>query len=398
MGNGIELGLENITAALARLGNPHLQLKCVHVAGTNGKGSVVNFVASALSTKFKIGSFTSPHFLDPNDAIKINNEPINQCIYQEFYDSISGFELSFFEREVIVCFLVFASLELDLCIIEVGMGGRLDATNVIIPLISCITNIGLDHVEFLGDTIEKIAFEKAGIIKPECKGVVLGIQDNHDKVLNVVRNKCIECNVPLVEACKATRTFNGYSISINDNESILVEKKMVGEYELENAGAAAQILHLLSNLGYNLDNPSLISDSFSNCKVQGRLTWTSYKSNRVLLDGCHNIQSLQKFNKYLSELKQENIVYVCGFSGNRDYKTMIKTVVGDSDIVFVVGFTKPAHMPWVQCMDPVEIAKQVSNCQYVGDLKQTLEHCSKSSNSLIVVCGSLYLIADFYRL
>ena len=399
MKQGIELGLENIIKALESLGNPHLSLKCIHVAGTNGKGSVVNLISTALSSKYKIGTFTSPHFLVPNDAIKINNQPISLQEYNSHYEKTRELKLTMFEKEVVVAVLVFASTRPDVCIFEVGMGGRLDATNIIQPIFCCITNIGLDHTEFLGDTVELIAAEKAGIVKRGCTGVVIGCQQ-FNQVVGILAKQCDNMNVEYYKVEKAIRdtdsanSSQGYYLDIYNN-TVFVERCKAGEYELENAALVAKLLTLLSQHGFTLCNQQ-VQVAFKEAQLLGRLSWHVYRNSRVLVDGCHNLQSCLKLREHLDQLNEHKIVFICAFSGKRDYKILINTVC-KNDPAYVVQFTNPEHMPWVSCIEPKQVVDNMPTCHFVGDLEETLQECA-SQDALIVVFGSLYLIADFYRL
>jgi len=204
--HGIKLGLENIQALCRAAGDPHLAYPTVHVGGTNGKGSVVAMLAAMLSSAgYRVGRFTSPHLIDVSERFLINGEPIPEAALEEnirfFQQAAAGMERipTFFEMNTAIAFRYFAQEKVDVAIIEVGMGGRFDSTNVVRPLASGITNIDLEHTAFLGDTIEKIAFEKAGIIKPETTAITTEISN---EALGVFHRRAAEEDAPLLQIGK----------------------------------------------------------------------------------------------------------------------------------------------------------------------------------------------------
>ena len=191
---GMKLGLDVITDLLQHLGNPHLQFKSIHVAGTNGKGSTCSFLASILQEAgYKTALYTSPHLVKFNERIKVNGNDISDQYLASLAKKIKKtaeqhkIELTFFEFTTALAFLYFARQKVDIVVVETGMGGRLDATNVLHPLLSVITNISFDHQKHLGDTLEKIAWEKAGIIKKD--GIIVTAERN-PAVLEVFREEC----------------------------------------------------------------------------------------------------------------------------------------------------------------------------------------------------------------
>lgn len=200
--SGYKEGLANTLALDEHFGHPHQAYATVHVAGTNGKGSVSHTIASILQESgYRIGLYTSPHLVDFRERIRVNGKPVSEDYVVDFVDKERSFfeplHPSFFEVTTALAFKYFRDMEVDIAIIEVGLGGRLDCTNIITPLVSVITNISFDHTQFLGDTLAKIAAEKAGIIK---KGVPVVIGENHDETRPVFEAKAREMNAPIVFA------------------------------------------------------------------------------------------------------------------------------------------------------------------------------------------------------
>ncbi|MBR7154161.1 MAG: bifunctional folylpolyglutamate synthase/dihydrofolate synthase, partial [Paludibacteraceae bacterium] len=190
-------GLDNTLRLMAHLGNPHEQLRAIHVAGTNGKGSTSHLIAAALQASgLKVGLFTSPHLVSLTERIRINGTPIPEAEVASFVetnkDFLDSLQTSFFETMTAMGFWYFVREKVDVAVVEVGLGGRLDSTNVLNPILSVITNIGLDHTEFLGTTLKQIAQEKAGIIKP---GVPCVIGETHPQTMNVFLDKAQECGI-----------------------------------------------------------------------------------------------------------------------------------------------------------------------------------------------------------
>ena len=190
-------GLGNTLRLMAHLGNPHEQLHAVHVAGTNGKGSTSHLIAAALQAQgYRVGLFTSPHLVDFRERIRISGAMIPENTVVQFVEEHRAFldELcpSFFETTMALAFWYFAQQQVDIAVIEVGLGGRLDSTNILIPMLSVITNIGIDHTEFLGNTLAQIAGEKAGIIKPNVPCV---IGETHSETQEVFLSRARECNI-----------------------------------------------------------------------------------------------------------------------------------------------------------------------------------------------------------
>ena len=196
-GSAYKPGLETTLRLLAHLGNPHERLRAVHVAGTNGKGSTSHLIAAALqSAGYKVGLYTSPHLVSLTERIRINGRPIAEEEVARFVEENRSFldelQPSFFETLTAMAFAYFAAQEVDIAVIEVGLGGRIDSTNVLTPLLSVITNIGMDHTEYLGNTLAKIAREKAGIMK---QGVPCIIGETHPQTMNVFLTRARECDI-----------------------------------------------------------------------------------------------------------------------------------------------------------------------------------------------------------
>ena len=290
---------EDLTNSLLfakELQNPEKNVKCIHVAGTNGKGSTSHFLASILQQAgYKVGLFTSPHLKDFRERIKINGVEISENFVCDFIANQQLFletnQLSFFEMTVGLAFEYFKCEQVDIAIIEVGLGGRLDSTNIISPLISVITNIGLDHTAILGDTISKIAVEKAGIIKNSCP-VVIGEYEHETK--GVFIDKALACKAPLyfasdlIETVYPTKLLGNYQVA--NQKTVLQTIKVLNtfaDFEISEENCRQGILNVVENTG-----------------LQGR--WQQLKSNpKVICDTAHNAHGLKVV---LDQLKNETYI------------------------------------------------------------------------------------------
>jgi len=276
------------------LGNPEKQLKCIHVAGTNGKGSTSHMLASVLQEAgYKVGLYTSPHLKDYRERIKINGKDIDEHFVVEFIAAHKTFlentQLSFFEMSVGLAFDYFSKHETDINIIEVGLGGRLDSTNIITPLVSVITNIGLDHTQFLGNTLQAIAFEKAGIIKPAIP-VVIGEYSTETKPVFI--KKATETNSAI---------FFASDLITQDYPSDLI-----GDYQIHNKKTVLQTLKVLQDTtSFKITETAIqlgFQNTINNTGLQGR--WQQLGSNpKIVCDTAHNGHGLRIV---LNQLKKEN--------------------------------------------------------------------------------------------
>ncbi len=245
-------GLENTLRLMVHVGNPHLHLKTIHVAGTNGKGSTSHLIAAALQAAgYKVGLFTSPHLVSLTERIRINGQPIPEAEVAAFVEQHKAFldevQPSFFETMTAMGFAYFVQEQVDIAVVEVGLGGRLDSTNVLTPILSVITNIGLDHTEFLGNTLTKIAKEKAGIIKA---GVPVVIGESHPQTMNVFLAKAQECGseIYFADQCEYLR---------RTRLQVAPECELKGLYQEHNLQTAFVALRALSNVQCPISNKSI---------------------------------------------------------------------------------------------------------------------------------------------
>ena len=301
--------LTNTHLLVNHLNNPHKNLKLIHVAGTNGKGSTSHMLASILQEAgYKVGLYTSPHLRDFKERIKINEIEISEDFVCDFVTRNKLFfeenDMSFFEMTVGLAFEYFAQEKVDIAVIEVGLGGRLDATNIITPLISVITNIGIDHTQFLGTTLEAIAGEKAGIIKPEIP-VVIGEYIRETKSVFLAKAK----------ECKSEIYF------ASDLISETYPSDLIGDYQTYNKKTAIETIAVLNSQGeFQISDANIKSGLFNvvnNTGLQGR--WQQLgEFPKIICDTAHNKNGLEMVMKQVQKEKYENLHIVLGFVNDKD--------------------------------------------------------------------------------
>lgn len=316
--------LDNIVKLDNYLDNPHLCFKSVHVGGTNGKGSTSHMLASVLQEAgYTTGLYTSPHLKDYRERIKINGKDIEESYVVDFINSHRVFfeenKLSFFEMTVGMAFKYFADKQVDIAIIEVGLGGRLDATNIIIPILSVITNIGLDHVEFLGDTLEKIAGEKAGIIKNEIPIIVGETQFETEKVF--------------IKKAQKTNSKIYFADQIYFPE---ITCQLKGDYQTKNTRTARLAIDVLKEMHYEILDTHIESGFnkiVENTGLKGR--WQILSSNPlVICDTAHNREGIEIVMNQLLSLDFNKLHIVFGAVNDKDLDTIVPLLPFDANYYF----------------------------------------------------------------
>ncbi len=329
-------GLENTLRLMAQVGNPHLHLKAIHVAGTNGKGSTSHLIAAALQAAgYKVGLFTSPHLVSLTERIRINGQPIPEdevaafvTQYKAFLDEVQP---SFFETMTALGFAYFVQEQVDIAVVEVGLGGRLDSTNVLTPILSVITNIGLDHTEFLGNTLTKIAKEKAGIIK---LGVPVVIGESHPQTMNVFLAKAQEggSEIYFADQCEYLR---------RTRLQVAPECELKGLYQEHNLQTAFVALRAISNLGFKISNLNIAEGFAHVCSMTGlRGRWeTVCEKPLILCDTGHNSHGLQYVARQLKELTNPQVWIVFGMVNDKDTDIVMRLMPQGERYHYI--FTRP---------------------------------------------------------
>lgn len=405
---GIKLELDTIRNILVRLKSPEKQFKTVHVAGTNGKGSTASYIASILQAAgFKTGVYTSPHLISFNERITINGKqiPNNDVVtaYQAVHRADTGDrKATFFEIATAMAFFYFAREKVEWAVIETGMGGRFDATNIIKPELSVITNLSIEHTDYLGKTIHALAREKAGIIKPKTPVVTAVSQPSG---LKVIKNTAGENSSPLYifkkdfsakkDRKKETCSYKG----INSNFDHL-EKPLPGDHQKENMSLALAGCELIfnslkdSDARYRLDD-KLIRQGLGMTKWPGRLEVVR-KKPLVIIDGAHNLKAAQVLGKHLSaNYGDRQLTLVIGILDDKPFEKMLAHLVPCATRVIV---TK-AKID--RSLNPEVIMKAVKKLtkkpvMIVEDVQQAVQHALETSADKDVICvaGSLYVAGE----
>lgn len=376
--------ITNTVLLANHLGNPENHLKCIHVAGTNGKGSTSHLLASVLQEAgYKVGLYTSPHLKDYRERITINGKPISEKYVCDFFNKNKSFfeanELSFFEMSVGLAFEYFVNEKTDINIIEVGMGGRLDSTNIIIPLISVITNIGLDHTQFLGNTLEAIAFEKAGIIKS---------------------------NIPVVigEYVAATRTVFLDKAAATSSEiyfaSDLVQEDypsaLLGDYQIHNKKTVLQTIKVLQEKQLLTISDNDIKKGFlnviKNTNLQGR--WQQLGENpKVICDTAHNAHGLSIVLNQLKKEQFEQLHIVLGVVNDKDLEEILPLFPKNA----IYYFCKP-NIP--RGLDAAILSIKATEFNLVGEIYNSVSNAYQSAiknaspKDLIYIGGSTFVVSE----
>ncbi|KAL7268260.1 folylpolyglutamate synthase [Rhizina undulata] len=413
----IELGLQRI----AQLVPGKLPWKAIHVAGTNGKGSVCAYISSCLQAAgISHGRFTSPHLVNRWDCITLNGSTVDRNIFinaEEIVkerDSKLGIGASEFELLTATAFEIFSKQKVDVAVVEVGMGGRLDATNILEdPIVTVITKIGLDHQGFLGNTIQEIALEKAGILKKGSPCIVDG--SNEESVLAAIRQKAIDTGAGPVhfaipeaikeDACEVRTSAFG----LQKFTSFLK-----GNYQPHNLSCAVNALSCLSERF-----PSITSDTvqggIKETKWPGRMETLDVKNitgnakDLVLVDGAHNSQAAEALADYVNKIlrpKRAGVHWILAFSRGKDIRQALQLLIKPEDTVFSVEFGPVDGMPWATSEDAGNVAKMVQEVskdtkilEFGKDIAVAINEAVKSSECVnVVIAGSLYLVADVMRL
>lgn len=397
--HGIKFGLSQTANLLAGLGNPHHGRRFIHVGGSNGKGSVAYLLANTLQAcGYNTALFTSPHLVHFNERFRINGQPIPPQevvgLYENLQASVDEREPpTFFEAVTAMALDCFAQRDTDIAVIEVGMGGRLDATNLITPLVSLITNISLEHREFLGDTLLDVAGEKAGIIK-EGIPLLTGVTDY--SILELLRRSCLEAEAPIFHL---DHDFShrdlGEKISFSGEQLHLdqIQIGLRGGHQRRNAALALAALDILLRLGWNLSREA-IEKGFLLSNWPGRLQQVS-SSPRIVLDGAHNPAAMAELGRTIrEEFRYSRLILVLGIMEDKDASAMLEAL---SPLADHVVFTRPEYP---RAMDPYSLCKRcphpLPSQEVVPFLPQALDRARNAAaeQDLVLVCGSLFTVGE----
>jgi dihydrofolate synthase / folylpolyglutamate synthase len=394
---GIKLGLENITDLLNCLGNPHKQLKTFHIAGSNGKGSTASFMASILmEAGYKVGLYTSPHFVKYNERIRVDGKMIGDDYVTDYVNELNDYidehKPTFFEITTALAFKYFAEQKVDYAVIETGLGGRLDATNVIEPIASVITSISLEHTQHLGNSLEKIAQEKAGIIKPNTlvfTGNMPGLAE--EAISKIVQERGCE-HFKLFEFTKTKS--DRVIVNLNKGTFSIYSTPLRGDYQRYNCAMAVKTLNTSLGLNDGLVFERGIKNVLKNTDIQGRYEVIN-DSPRIILDSAHNPESISTFMQEFIKEKDRYSERVLLFAAMKDkaITEMLNILKSGFDRIYV---TRAAIERSAKIDELIELAHQtgieVTSVQNPADF--VVEFTKKEPSKCLVVMGSMYLLAE----
>ena len=393
---GMRPGLERVSAVLRSLGNPHKEIRVVHVAGTNGKGSTAAFLSSiAAAGGYRVGLFTSPHLIRFTERIRINGAEIEEVAVVRLAQrviKVAPPETTFFEIITAMAFLHFAEEEVSLAIMEAGMGGHLDATNIASGMLSVITPISLDHCRYLGETVADIAREKVGVIKPG-RPVVVATQEA--EALSVIARRCKETDsgfylsgVDFVSSWESQGlTYRGIHTRIPG-----LSPGIPGRYQAENAALALCAAELLTVQGFALDN-SALRDGIESAHWPGRME-TFGDSPRFLLDGAHNRAGAEALAEALSDISHARLFLVVGVMGDKDTERILDPLLPLADRVFAVSPALERALPSATLASLCrERGKESIDAGKVA-AGLSLAKRAAGPSDLVLVCGSLFTVGE----
>lgn len=419
----IELGLSRVFDLLERLEHPQKKIPpVIHLAGTNGKGSTLSFLNQIFQEAgYLTHSYSSPHLVNFNERItlagsEISDEFLNKCllICKNAAEQSPAIDTTFFEGITVAAFLAFSQVKADILLLETGMGGRLDATNIL-PEVLCsiITPISIDHADFLGNSLSGIAFEKAGIIKKNCP-VIIGKQS--DSALQTIEKQAESLNSETLSFSKDWKvekndigfTFSSPSLGLNE-EIQFPKPSMQGDHQIENAGTAITAALLQNQEDKFIITPEHIKSSLTKtfwpARLQkitsGKLFETLPDNYELYLDGGHNLQASQILQKFLKSQKTSNkkVFVILAMMKDKDCAGFIKNISEDSDKL--ISLEIPEENRSYKAAQIVELSKEIGNVKSVeaenfdDAFKKIIQSNVRSEEFVILICGSLYLAGDF---
>ncbi len=401
-GAAYKVGLDTSIALDKLYCHPHKSYKTIHVAGTNGKGSVSHLIATMLQLAgYKVGLYTSPHLVDFRERIRVNGKMISKEYVTSF---INGFiskkydgAPSFFELTMMMAFDYFRAEKVDYAVIEVGLGGRLDSTNIISPILSIITNISFDHTQFLGNTLPLIASEKAGIIK---SGIPVVIGEATGDVKRVFKEKAESVNAPIIFAEESHQIANyerkDVLLVINTTDFGHICSELAGECQLKNANTVLNAVIELRKLNIPITN-EIIANSFRNvCEISGLMGRWMKISDRPLTicDTGHNTGGMQYIVKQLAEAKYKTLRMIIGFVNDKDISHILDMMPKNASYYFT-----NAKIP--RALSSAKLKEIAQSKDLCGNNFNSVEEAyldakiNASSDDLIFIGGSTFIVADF---
>ncbi|MEN8192958.1 MAG: folylpolyglutamate synthase/dihydrofolate synthase family protein [Bacteroidota bacterium] len=397
---GIKLGLDNIQRLLAYLGNPEKQLKAIHIAGSNGKGSTASFIASILmESGFKTGLYTSPHLVKFNERIRINGEMIPDNYILNFINDMNEYidenSPTFFELTTALAFKYFAEQNVDYAVIETGLGGRLDATNVLEPLASVVTSISSEHTNILGEELTQIAEEKGGIIKRNTP-LILGLMSHDPK--SVLIQMASEKNSPynlledFIEQQDRLIQFRYKNIEID-----IAQLPLRGSYQLKNAALAILSLLIINPKLKKSDILMGLKNVIMNSGIQARYEIFNNEP-KIIFDAAHNLEGIDEF---LNEFNQDNIIceekiVIYGTMKDKNISSILKELNRNFDKIFVteIDYERAAS---IQEIADIASSEEIVITPMINPVQHIKQFIDKAEPKCLVILGSIYILGEIKK-
>ena len=394
-------GLENTIKLLKSINNPHTRFKSIHIAGTNGKGSVSHMLASVLQTAgYKVGLFTSPHLIYFGERIRVDGKMIEKQYVIDFvsYNKtlLEDIKPSFFELTMAMAFNYFADHNVEIAVIEVGLGGRLDSTNIIKPELSVITNISFDHVDLLGNTLEKIAIEKAGIIKPDTC-VIIG--ESVPETKQIFDAKAIQENAEVVYAEEQLKVefvaFNHEKMIVKTSDNKMFRVGLCGEYQLKNTATVLVVLQRLAKKGFIISEKQLESGLENVCEITGLMgRWQIIGQNpTIMADTCHNVAGVKEVIKQLKKGNYGKLKIIIGFVRDKDISKILEFLPMEAEYYYTQA-SIPRALP-VKLLEQKAKSINLSGKAYIS-VEQAVKSAISDSkeNDFIFIGGSNFIVGE----
>lgn len=393
---GMKPGLARISALLDALGNPHQGIRAVHLAGTNGKGSTAAFLSAIVAAGgYRVGLFTSPHLVRFTERIRINGAEIAEDAVTRLAERVLAAappEATFFEIVTALALLHFAGESVDLVVLEAGMGGRMDATNVVSGILSVITPVSLDHCDYLGESVAEIAIEKAGVAKP---GRPLVVSPQPSAALDVLRGCCAELGSPLYLSgvdfsafwADGGLAYRGLDVSLSG-----MKPGIPGRYQAVNAASALCAAELLNGLGFSLDGAACRRGIETAC-WPGRMELFG-DAPRFLLDGAHNAAGGEALAEALADISRDRLFIVAGVMGDKDAEGILSPLLPLATRVFTVSPDLERAMPSAELASLCR--ERGADCIDAGPVAAGLSLAGNAAGpaDLVLVCGSLFTVGE----
>lgn len=428
---GVHLGLERSQRLLAALGNPENRVPIVHVAGTNGKGSVCAYVTSILmEAGYRVGRYTSPHLVSWCERICVDGHEISPFDLEQTLSqteaAISSEEETPTQFEVLTAaaWLYFAQQSVDVAVVEVGLGGRLDATNVVDhPLVTAVVSLSREHWQRLGPTLADIASEKAGILKPRCPAIIGPMPAEAEQV---VMSRAISLDCPVIRPKPARLDATGFAIYTSDDKNHLpvrYELPLPGDHQLINSAIAIAAVHTLREHGWSVSD-DVMARGIAKTRWRGRLQWLQWQDpteqvHRWLVDGAHNPAAAKVLRRYVDEISHPAptsdpshghrlgqpatlisgaTTWLMGMLATKDHADVFRELLKPGDFLHVVPVPNHASLAPSALSDiALSVCPELSSCTPHETLHTGLQAAILDQTSLRVLCGSLYLVGHFFN-